>query len=113
MLNGTPLLPQSGPGRTRRRLALATLGGEVPRHDGPVRETFTAAVRSMAARIGSMLPVQHSGDREAEALGITATLVGTLVLARAVADPALSDRILEAGRARATASDGEVKPQQI
>jgi hypothetical protein len=55
-------------------------------------EHFLGAVREMA----SALPPQ-AGDSEAVTLGIYATLIGTLQLARAVNGTELSDRILAAG----------------
>jgi len=78
--------------------AIAALGGEVPRHDGAVRDGFTEGLRRMAGRVAALLPDAEDGDREQAALARVATLVGALVLARAVDDPALSDRILAAGR---------------
>lgn len=77
---------------------LATLAPEAARQDGPVRESVTAGVRRMAARIAALLTGRRRSDEEA-ALGVAATLVGAMVLARAVDDPALSERILAAGRA--------------
>jgi TetR/AcrR family transcriptional regulator, transcriptional repressor for nem operon len=55
-------------------------------------ERFLVAVSAMA----SALPAQP-GDRDAAAIGIYATLIGTLQLARAVNGTPLSDRILAAG----------------
>jgi TetR/AcrR family transcriptional repressor of nem operon len=55
-------------------------------------ERFLDALREMAPA----LPAQ-AGDREAAAIGIYATLIGTLQLARAVNGTPLSDRILAAG----------------
>ena len=59
---------------------------------GVYAERFLGTVREMA----SALPPE-AGDPEAVMLGIYATLVGTLQLARAVNGTALSDRILAAG----------------
>jgi TetR/AcrR family transcriptional repressor of nem operon len=78
---------------------LATLGPEVARQDGALRTSFTAGLRRMIARIERLLPERR--DREDEALAAAAALVGAMVLARAVDDPALSERILAAGRAAA------------
>ena len=80
--------------------AIAALGGEVARHGGGVRRNFTEGVRRMAGRLAALLPAGKAQYREAEALAAAATLVGALVLARAVDDPELSERILAAGRAR-------------
>ncbi|MBR0657230.1 TetR/AcrR family transcriptional regulator [Plastoroseomonas arctica] len=77
---------------------LATLAAEAARQDGAVRESVTAGVRRMASRIAGLLAKRRAGD-EAAALGVAATMVGAMVLARAVDDPALSEQILAAGRA--------------
>lgn len=73
--------------------ALAALGSEVPRQGEAVRAAYTAGVRSFAARLGALRPTQDDA-----ALGTLATLVGALILSRAVDDPELSERILAAGR---------------
>lgn len=83
--------------------ALAALGCEMPRHAGAIRSSFTGGVRRMALRIKMLLPTaMPSRDREAEALATAATLVGALILARAVDDPELSGQILAAARERIT-----------
>jgi len=82
--------------------ALAALGCEVPRHAGAVRRSFTEGVRRMVQRIKALLPTTTRRDREAEALATAATLVGALILARAVDDREFSDRILAAARERIT-----------
>ncbi|MDE2580746.1 MAG: hypothetical protein KGL52_03855 [Rhodospirillales bacterium] len=68
----------------------------MPRQGEAVRQGFTARVRGMVARLAGLLP--EGKRREDAALAAAATLIGTLVLARAVDDPVLSDRILAAGR---------------
>ncbi len=80
--------------------ALAALGCEVPRQGPAVRRSFTHGVRRMVTRLASLLPAGPARQHEDDALAATATLVGALVLARAVDDPELSDRILAASRAR-------------
>jgi TetR/AcrR family transcriptional repressor of nem operon len=59
-------------------------------------ERFVDAVRELA----SALPAQ-ARDREAAAIGIYATLIGTLQLARAVSGTPLSEQVLAAGAAAA------------
>jgi TetR/AcrR family transcriptional repressor of nem operon len=79
----------------------AALGCEIPRQSRGARQHFTAGVRGMIAllssRMGSGLKPRQ---REERALATAASLVGALVLARAVNDPALSDDILRATRNR-------------
>ncbi|WP_441234575.1 TetR/AcrR family transcriptional regulator [Bradyrhizobium sp. 930_D9_N1_4] len=79
----------------------AALSCEISRQSGGVRDRFTAGVRGMirllSSRITSALKPRQ---REEEALAMAASLVGALVLARAVNDPKLSDDILRATRNR-------------
>jgi len=77
---------------------MAALGGEIPRQGAAIRHNFTDAVRAVVKRIASLLPGRSKS--EDEALAIVATMVGALILARAVDDPELSDRILAAARTR-------------
>lgn len=79
----------------------AALCCEMPRQRGGVRERFTAGVRGVIALLSGRMesglkPRQH----EEKALATAASLVGALVLARAVNDPKLSDDILRATRNR-------------
>jgi TetR/AcrR family transcriptional repressor of nem operon len=79
----------------------AALCCEMPRQSRGVRERFTAGVRGMigllSGRMGSGLKQR---PRDEEALATVASLVGALVLARAVSDPKLSDDILRSTRKR-------------
>jgi TetR/AcrR family transcriptional regulator, transcriptional repressor for nem operon len=80
---------------------LAALCCEMPRQSRGVRERFTAGVRGMigqlSERMGSGLKQRQRNDK---ALATVASLVGALVLARAVNDPKLSDDILRATKNR-------------
>jgi len=75
----------------------AALSCEMARQSRGVRERFTAGVRGMIAVLSRRM---DSGlkprQREDKALAATASLVGALILARAVNDPELSDDILRA-----------------
>jgi TetR/AcrR family transcriptional regulator, transcriptional repressor for nem operon len=75
----------------------AALCCEMPHQSKGVRERFTAGVRGMIGklneRMGSGLKQRQRNDK---ALATVASLVGALVLARAVNDPELSDDILRA-----------------
>ena len=82
--------------------AIATLGCEVPRQGNAMRQAFTEGLRRMMERLTRLLDPQARRKRENEALAIAATLVGGMILARAVDDRELSDRILAACRARLT-----------
>jgi TetR/AcrR family transcriptional repressor of nem operon len=79
----------------------AALCCEMPRQGRGVRERFTAGVRGMIGRLsGRMGPGLKQRQREEKALATVASLVGALVLARAVSDPKLSDDILRATKNR-------------
>lgn len=84
-----------------RGCPLAALACEMPRQSDDVKDTFTNGVRGMLKKLssrmdGSLKPRQ----RDEQALAVAASLVGALVLARAVNDPELSDAILRATKNR-------------
>ena len=77
----------------------AALSCEMARQSGAVRDRFTAGVRGMIGLLSRrMASTLKPGQREEKALAVAASLVGALVLARAVNDLKLSDDILRATR---------------
>jgi TetR/AcrR family transcriptional repressor of nem operon len=76
---------------------MPALGGEMPRHGPEVRAAFTAQIRRVLANLQSLLP--DTPDREDRAVALATGMAGAVMLARAVDDPALSDRILKVCRA--------------
>jgi TetR/AcrR family transcriptional repressor of nem operon len=82
--------------------AIATLGCEVPRQGNAMRRSFTKGLRRLMERLTRLSGPKSRGKSENEVLAIAATLVGGIILARAVDDRELSDRILAACRARLT-----------
>jgi len=79
---------------------LAALACEMPHQSRPVRRRFTNGLRAMINRITGMGPGRTTRQRYDEALVICASLVGALVLARAVNDPKLSNDLLRATKSR-------------
>ena len=80
---------------------IAALCCEMPHQGKGVRERFTAGVRGMIGQLsGRMGSALKQRQREEKALATVASLVGALVLARAVSDPELSDDILRATKNR-------------
>jgi TetR/AcrR family transcriptional repressor of nem operon len=80
---------------------LSALACEMPRQSSGVRETFTAGLRGMLKQLsGRMDPGLKQRQRDEQALATVASLVGALVLARAVDDSELSDAILRATKKR-------------
>ena len=75
--------------------ALAALGAEAVRHGSPVRGAFTQGVRSLADRLTRLLPGKSKRAKRERALAIFASMVGALVLARAVDDAELSEEVLQ------------------
>lgn len=66
------------------------------RHQTPAaRLAMTDGLRSQIGRVEEALPAMDPGDRRRAAIGSWAAMVGAVMLARAVDDPALSDEILE------------------
>jgi TetR/AcrR family transcriptional regulator, transcriptional repressor for nem operon len=74
---------------------IPSLAPEVSRAGKAPRQAFERLVCSLIAKIAAHLPPDDAEDR---AIAITALCVGGMALARAVHDPALSDRVLTACR---------------
>ncbi|MBR0948980.1 TetR/AcrR family transcriptional regulator [Bradyrhizobium canariense] len=70
------------------------------RHQSPAaRAAMTEALRSQIDRIGEALWKVDAADKRRVAIGSWAAMVGAVILARAIDDPALSDEVLEQTRA--------------
>jgi TetR/AcrR family transcriptional repressor of nem operon len=76
-----------------RGCLFATVGPEIHRQNSKVRRTFTQKVLENISWLTSVLPGKKA-TRENEALVVMSTLLGAMVLARAVDDPVLSERLL-------------------
>ena len=76
---------------------LAALGPEVSRQGPAVRRTVTDHVRAAVDLLATLVPGRSKAARRQKAISTYATLVGTMVMARAVDDRALSQEILDAG----------------
>ena len=75
--------------------ASAALLPELARQPLETREVYTERLLVLVRQLSAALP--QTRDPEGAAMGVFATLIGTLQLARAVAGTDLSDRILAAG----------------
>lgn len=79
--------------------AVAALNTEASRLEPAPRAAFEMGLRGIAARyVRHLSPPLPAAEAEAAAWSLMAELSGTLALARATADAALSSRILDAGR---------------
>ncbi|SFH63255.1 TetR/AcrR family transcriptional regulator [Albimonas pacifica] len=79
---------------------IAALASEAARLPGPARAEMTRAMRGRIERMAQTAPGADEQARRQAAAAQWASMVGALVLARLSDDPALSDEILEAARAR-------------
>ncbi|MDR7135028.1 AcrR family transcriptional regulator [Lysobacter niastensis] len=76
--------------------ATAALGSEMPRQAPEVRRAATRRIKEMIDLVSRHMPDWGQPDAHERALATVSTMVGTLVLARAVDDPRLSDALREA-----------------
>jgi TetR/AcrR family transcriptional repressor of nem operon len=75
---------------------LAALGSDAARQGPAVRQAVTDGVRQQIEGLSTLVPGRTKAARRQRALADYASLVGAMVLARAVDDPELSDEILQA-----------------
>jgi TetR/AcrR family transcriptional repressor of nem operon len=78
--------------------AVAALGSELARHPKTTRQGYSENLARLTSSIASHLPSSlRPAAKKKLAIGIFATLVGAMQMARTVNDPEWSDQILEAG----------------
>ena len=75
---------------------VSALGSEMPRQSPEVRRAVTLRIKEMIDLVARQLPDWGQAGAHERALVIVATMVGTLMLARAVDEPALSDALRSA-----------------
>jgi TetR/AcrR family transcriptional regulator, transcriptional repressor for nem operon len=75
----------------------AALLDEIGRCDGEIRGSYTSGVQSIIDAVASQLSPRDPAAARKRATGLFTLIVGSLQLARAVTDPALSDEVLETG----------------
>jgi TetR/AcrR family transcriptional repressor of nem operon len=88
----------TGARRDTAGCTLATLGGEIARQPRKVRARFTRELASSLEAIAPLMDGMDDERRVDQVLAMVASMVGAMMLARAVSDRALSDRILDVGR---------------
>ncbi len=79
-----------------RGCPVAALGSEMPRQAPEVRSAATRRIKEMIDAVARQSPDWGQPGAHERALVIVSTMVGTLLLARAVDDPRLSDDLLNA-----------------
>jgi AcrR family transcriptional regulator len=76
--------------------AVAALGSEMPRQAPEVRRAATNRIKEMIDLVARQMPHWGQPGAHEHALVTVSTMVGALMLARAVDDPRLSDTLREA-----------------
>jgi TetR/AcrR family transcriptional repressor of nem operon len=79
---------------------LPTLAGEIARQPAKVRRAFTETIRAYIVTIGAMNPRKPGAHRSDDAIATICILAGAVLIARAVNDRRLSDRILASAARR-------------
>jgi TetR/AcrR family transcriptional repressor of nem operon len=77
----------------------ASLAADIRHQTAAARMAMTEGLRSQIDRISEALPGVSQADRRGAAIGTWAAMVGAVILARAIDDPAFSDEILQQTRA--------------
>lgn len=85
---------------------VAALGSEMPRQSPGVRRVATRRIKEMVDLVARQLPNWGEPGAHEQALATVATMVGTLILARAVDDTSLSDALRNAAVKHLAAEQG-------
>lgn len=77
---------------------LVALAGDAARGGPAVREAFAEGVGCLVATLQKQMPAANEAARREQAMAMLSTLVGSLLLSRAVGDSGLSRELREAAR---------------
>lgn len=77
---------------------LAALAGDAARGGPALRQVFSDGVQGLVAALQPQMPAEDTATQRAQALAMVSTMVGALLLARAVGDEGLSKELREAAR---------------
>ena len=83
---------------------VAALGAEIARQPQSVRAAFTEELKAGLECLAGVTPGDDRSRRDEDAIAAFASMVGALILARAVDDESLSERILQVTAKRVTQS---------
>jgi TetR/AcrR family transcriptional repressor of nem operon len=81
---------------------IAALGADIARQPPRVREAFTKELQEAVELLAQLIPSDNPSHRSDDAIAALSSMVGALILARAVNDEPLSNRILKATAKRVT-----------
>lgn len=84
---------------------IAALGSEMPRQASEVRHVSTCHIKEMIDLVARQLPNWGQAEAHEQALVTVSTMVGALILARAVDDPRLSEALRTAAIQKLTVTN--------
>ena len=106
----TPYLSAEHRDRPGTGCLLAALGPDLSRQAPPVRRVITEWLSAAIAALANLIPARSQAARRRKAIATFASMVGALIMARAVDDPALSEEILAAVSASITPGERLNRP---
>jgi TetR/AcrR family transcriptional repressor of nem operon len=83
---------------------IAALGADIARQPPSVRAAFTTELQDAFEILAQLMPEDAPAHRSDDAIAALSSMVGALILARAVNDERLSERILKVTAKRMTQS---------
>ncbi len=86
--------------------AFAALAGDAARATPAVQQAFAEGVEELLAVLAPQLPEAEPAERRQHALALLSSLVGALLLSRAVGEPGLARELRQATREQALAALG-------
>ncbi len=92
---------------------VAALGSEIAKQPERVRDAFTAELEEALDFLAGLMPRTGRSRRYEDAIAAFAAMAGALILARAVSDEGLSNRILEATEKRVMRLAGSKGPSAL
>jgi TetR/AcrR family transcriptional regulator, transcriptional repressor for nem operon len=84
----------------------ASLTQEVSRHGPAMQEAFTGGLMALAGILEEIVPGETPEERRRRALASLSSMMGAVILARAMDDPALADEFLAATRQELALPEG-------
>jgi TetR/AcrR family transcriptional repressor of nem operon len=93
-----PFLSEAHVADPGRGCAIAALSGEIHRRDERAREAFTAGVEAIIDCLAAYQPGRTQAKRRERATATFAAMLGAVIIARGVDEPALRRSVLQATR---------------
>lgn len=95
---------------------VVALGSDAARHGTDVRASFETGIKEYLALVGGWIGGADRGEADSKAMAVLSTMVGAVLLARAVNDETMSKQFLQAAAGsvmdQTAAAPLEAKPRQ-